>query len=67
MQYLLIVNNTWYISQDNFFFFFFLIWQYNTKDSSVKLAYEAQPRPKALASLSQETIVKVACGTNHTG
>lgn len=40
--------------------------EYNTKDSSVRLAYEAQPRPKALASLSQETIVKVACGTNHT-
>ena len=41
--------------------------QYNTKDSSVKLAYEAQPRPKAIASFSEETIVKVACGSNHTG
>ncbi|KAL3840243.1 hypothetical protein ACJIZ3_024834 [Penstemon smallii] len=40
--------------------------EYNTKDSSVKLAYEAQPRPRAIASLSGETIVKVACGTNHT-
>ncbi|WOH04312.1 hypothetical protein DCAR_0623721 [Daucus carota subsp. sativus] len=40
--------------------------EYNTKDSSVRLAYEAQPRPKAVASLSRETIVKVACGTNHT-
>ncbi|KAM7257154.1 hypothetical protein ACFE04_012895 [Oxalis oulophora] len=40
--------------------------EYNTKDSSVKLAYEAQPRPKAIASLAGETIVKVACGTNHT-
>ncbi|CAA2937351.1 Hypothetical predicted protein [Olea europaea subsp. europaea] len=40
--------------------------EYNTKDSSVRLAYEAQPRPKAIASLSGETIVKVACGTNHT-
>ncbi|KAM7517240.1 hypothetical protein LguiA_006823 [Lonicera macranthoides] len=40
--------------------------EYNTKDSSVRLAYEAQPRPKAVASLSGETIVKVACGTNHT-
>ena len=45
----------------------FFTWQYNTKDSSVRLAYEAQPRPKAVASLSRETIVKVACGTNHTG
>ncbi|GMH23404.1 hypothetical protein Nepgr_025247 [Nepenthes gracilis] len=40
--------------------------EYNTKDSSVRLAYEAQPRPKAIASLAGEAIVKVACGTNHT-
>ncbi|XP_019244936.1 PREDICTED: protein RCC2 isoform X2 [Nicotiana attenuata] len=40
--------------------------EYNTKDSSVRLAYEAQPRPKAIAAFSGETIVKVACGTNHT-
>lgn len=40
--------------------------EYNTKESSVKLAYEAQPRPKAIASFSGETIVKVACGNNHT-
>lgn len=41
--------------------------QYNTKDSSVRLAYEAQPRPRPIAAFSGETIVKVACGTNHTG
>uniref|UniRef100_A0A6N2LC46 Uncharacterized protein n=1 Tax=Salix viminalis TaxID=40686 RepID=A0A6N2LC46_SALVM len=41
--------------------------EYNTKDSSVRLAYEPQPRPRAIASLAGETIVKVACGTNHTG
>ncbi|KAI3521915.1 hypothetical protein L1887_11391 [Cichorium endivia] len=40
--------------------------EYNTKESSVRLSYEAQPRPKAIASLSEETIIKVACGTNHT-
>ncbi|GLT71811.1 hypothetical protein SLA2020_438040, partial [Shorea laevis] len=40
--------------------------EYNTKDSSVKLAYEAQPRPRAIASLTGETVVKVACGANHT-
>ncbi|KAM3341704.1 protein RCC2 [Capsicum galapagoense] len=40
--------------------------EYNTKDSSVRLAYEAQPRPRPIASFSGETIVKVACGTNHT-
>jgi hypothetical protein len=44
-----------------------LLLQYNSKDSSVKLVYEAQPRPRAIASLAGETIVKVACGTNHTG
>ncbi|KAL0694938.1 hypothetical protein Bca4012_062118 [Brassica carinata] len=40
--------------------------EFNMKDSSVKLAYEARPRPKAIASLAGETIVKVACGANHT-
>ncbi|NP_001288971.1 protein RCC2-like [Brassica rapa] len=40
--------------------------EFNMKDGSVKLAYEAQPRPKAIASLAGETIVKVACGANHT-
>ncbi|KAM0006846.1 putative regulator of chromosome condensation 1/beta-lactamase-inhibitor protein II [Helianthus debilis subsp. tardiflorus] len=40
--------------------------EYNTKDSSVKLAYEAQPRPTAIASFADETIVNVACGSNHT-
>ncbi|KAL9267089.1 RCC2-like protein [Drosera capensis] len=40
--------------------------EYNTKDSSVKLAYEPQPRPKAIAFFAEETVVKVACGTNHT-
>lgn len=33
----------------------------------MRLAYEAQPRPRAIASLSGETIVKAACGVNHTG
>ncbi|PHT51272.1 hypothetical protein CQW23_11019 [Capsicum baccatum] len=40
--------------------------EYNTKDSSVRLAYEVQPRPIPIAFFSGETIVKVACGTNHT-
>nr|XP_043616610.1 protein RCC2 homolog [Erigeron canadensis] len=40
--------------------------EYNMKESSVRLAYEAQPSPQAIASLSDETIVKVACGANHT-
>lgn len=33
--------------------------EYNMKESSVKLAYEAQPVPKAIASLSKETIIKL--------
>ncbi|XP_072968094.1 uncharacterized protein [Typha angustifolia] len=40
--------------------------EYNVKDGSVKLAYEPQPRPRPIAALSGKTIVKVACGTNHT-
>ncbi|CAN0872319.1 Protein RCC2 [Linum grandiflorum] len=40
--------------------------EYNTKDSSVRLAYEAQPRPRAIAAFAKETVVKVACGANHT-
>ncbi|KAJ4964512.1 hypothetical protein NE237_024451 [Protea cynaroides] len=40
--------------------------EYNTKESSVKLANEPQPQPRAIASLAGETIIKVACGTNHT-
>ncbi|CAI9281605.1 unnamed protein product [Lactuca saligna] len=40
--------------------------EYNMKESSVKLAYEAQPVPKAITSLSEETIIKIACGSNHT-
>ncbi|OAY68344.1 Protein RCC2 [Ananas comosus] len=40
--------------------------EYNAKDSSVKLAYEPQPRPRAIATFSEKTVVKVACGTNHT-
>jgi len=41
--------------------------QYNAKEGTVKLAYEAQPRPRAIAALSAKTITKVACGNNHTG
>ncbi|XP_058205807.1 uncharacterized protein LOC131319539 [Rhododendron vialii] len=40
--------------------------QYNTRNSSVLLAYEAQSCPKVVVSLAGEMIVKVACGTNHT-
>jgi len=41
--------------------------EYNAKDSSVKLTYDPQPRPRAIATFSGKTVVKVACGTNHTG
>lgn len=50
-----------------FFFLLNFVLQYNAKDSSVKLAYEPQPRPRAIATFSEKTVVKVACGTNHTG
>nr|CAB3488570.1 unnamed protein product [Digitaria exilis] len=40
--------------------------EYNAKDSSVKLTYDPQPRPRAIAAFSGKTVVKVACGTNHT-
>ncbi|KAG5080390.1 hypothetical protein JHK86_004455 [Glycine max] len=40
--------------------------QYNSKDIPVRLLYEPQPRPRAIAALVGEAIVKVACGTNHT-
>lgn len=44
-----------------------MLFQYNAKESSVKLTYEPQPRPRAIAAFSGKTVVKVACGTNHTG
>ncbi|XP_078445975.1 regulator of chromosome condensation (RCC1) family protein [Wolffia australiana] len=40
--------------------------EYNSKEGSVKLVYEAQSRPKAIAAFSEKTVLKVACGTNHT-
>ncbi|KAH6556095.1 hypothetical protein KP509_1Z205300 [Ceratopteris richardii] len=40
--------------------------QYNAKESSVRMVYEPQPRPKAIAKLTEKMIVKVACGNNHT-
>ncbi|XP_078173493.1 regulator of chromosome condensation (RCC1) family protein [Carex rostrata] len=40
--------------------------EYNMKDSSVRLAYEAQPRPRPIVAFSEKKVVKVACGTNHT-
>ncbi|KAI5017243.1 hypothetical protein ZWY2020_037621 [Hordeum vulgare] len=33
---------------------------------SVRLAYDPQPNPRAIVALSRKTVVKVACGTNHT-
>ena len=45
----------------------FMLFQYNAKDSSVKLTYDPQPRPRVIATFSGKTVVKVACGTNHTG
>ncbi|KAJ8538292.1 hypothetical protein K7X08_014832 [Anisodus acutangulus] len=41
--------------------------EYNTKDSSVRQAYEAQPRPKPIAAFAGETIVKVAFAVDKNG
>eukprot|EP00271_Cylindrocystis_brebissonii_P013204 TRINITY_DN32856_c0_g1_i2.p1 TRINITY_DN32856_c0_g1~~TRINITY_DN32856_c0_g1_i2.p1 ORF type:complete len:525 (+),score=120.90 TRINITY_DN32856_c0_g1_i2:199-1773(+) len=40
--------------------------EYNAKDSSVKLMYEAQPTPRAISTLAKSKVNRVACGTNHT-
>lgn len=55
------LKNLWYIDVCVVYF------QYNVKEGSVKLAYEPQPRPRAISAFSGKTVVKVACGTNHTG
>mmetsp|Transcript_6849 Transcript_6849/g.11673 ORF Transcript_6849/g.11673 Transcript_6849/m.11673 type:complete len:475 (-) Transcript_6849:559-1983(-) len=39
---------------------------YNAKESSISIVYEPQPAPKVVASLSDKTITRVACGVNHT-
>ncbi|CAK9871870.1 unnamed protein product [Sphagnum jensenii] len=40
--------------------------EYNSKEGSVRLVYEAQPRPRAISSLATKTVIKVACGNNHS-
>ncbi|CAM6093379.1 unnamed protein product [Calypogeia fissa] len=40
--------------------------EYNSKEGSVKLVYEPQPRPRHIAKLAKSTVTKVACGNNHT-
>lgn len=40
--------------------------EYNAKDSSVKLMYAPEPKPKLIKDLAEVTITKVACGHNHT-
>ncbi|XP_044947260.1 protein RCC2-like [Hordeum vulgare subsp. vulgare] len=40
--------------------------EYIANVSSVRLAYDPQPNPRAIVALSGKTVVKVACGTNHT-
>lgn len=47
--------------------FFSLMFQYNAKEASVKLVYEAQPRPRPIAAIASKSITKVACGNNHSG
>ena len=40
--------------------------EYNMKEGSVKLAYQPQPSPRAIAALSDKKIIRFACGHNHT-
>ncbi|KAL3683383.1 hypothetical protein R1sor_001405 [Riccia sorocarpa] len=40
--------------------------EYNAKEASVRLVYEPQPRPRAIAALADKNITKAACGNNHT-
>ncbi|KAL3142373.1 hypothetical protein ABBQ38_002709 [Trebouxia sp. C0009 RCD-2024] len=40
--------------------------EYNAKDSSVKLMYQAQPQPRQIQALAHNTVTTVACGQNHT-
>ncbi|XP_024361801.1 uncharacterized protein [Physcomitrium patens] len=40
--------------------------EYNAKEASVKLVYEAQPRPRPIAAIASKSITKVACGNNHS-
>jgi hypothetical protein len=46
---------------------FSLFFQYNSKEGSVKLVHEAQPRPRAISAIASKNITKVACGNNHCG
>lgn len=40
--------------------------EYNAKEGSVKLVYEPQPTPRAIAALKEMEITKMACGTSHS-
>ena len=40
--------------------------QYNASDSSVKMVFDPQPTPKAIAALGEKVVTRVACGHNHT-
>lgn len=40
--------------------------EYNAKDSSVKIMYQAQPTPELIKGLAEKKIRVIACGHNHT-
>ena len=47
---------------------FSLFFQYNSKEGSVKLLHDAEPRPRAISGFaSKNTITTVAYGNNHCG
>lgn len=41
--------------------------QYNAKEGTVKIVFEPQPTPRKIQALAGKTIVKMACGNNHSG
>jgi hypothetical protein len=46
---------------------FSLFFQYNSKEGSVKLLHDAEPRPRAISGFASNTITTVAYGNNHCG
>eukprot|EP00798_Chlamydomonas_sp_ICE-L_P030066 gene30066-35035_t len=40
--------------------------QYNAKDSSISIVFDAQPKPKLVPDLATKTVTRIACGTNHS-
>eukprot|EP00897_Mesotaenium_endlicherianum_P001866 jgi/Mesen1/1707/ME000138S00570 len=40
--------------------------EYNAKEGAVKLVYEPQPVPRAIAAIASKPVNRIACGHNHS-